>query len=85
MRFFYFFTGLNIGLYMDVADIRTQAANVAVYFIILGIGNLAGSFLQFWGVAQVGEHASCEMRGKPTCSHAVEGRYIIMVCFRVFI
>ena len=48
---------------VKLANIRSQAGDVAIYFIILGIGNLLGSFFQFWGIAQMGERASSEMRG----------------------
>jgi ATP-binding cassette subfamily B (MDR/TAP) protein 1 len=49
--------------YSDPDRIRSAAGNVALYFILLGIGCQVSSILQFGGIAQVGERVSMRLRG----------------------
>ena len=53
----------NLFYYTDTGHIRSESANVAVYFILLGVACQVGAFFQFWAIAQVGERVSMQLRG----------------------
>eukprot|EP01035_Chromulina_nebulosa_P018834 gene18834-24615_t len=48
--------------YKDGEKIKRKAAELAIYYIIIGVIALVSATFQFWGVAQVGERISLKIR-----------------------
>jgi ATP-binding cassette, subfamily B (MDR/TAP), member 1 len=52
----------NMFFYSDTDKMRHRAVTEAIYFVGLGLASLISCTLQYWGVAQVGERISAQLR-----------------------
>jgi ATP-binding cassette, subfamily B (MDR/TAP), member 1 len=52
----------NMFFYSDTDKMRHRAVTEAIYFAGLGVASLISCTLQYWGVAQVGERISAQLR-----------------------